>query len=323
MKKVFGLFIAGVVIASGITACGNNSDSGNQTDVATVEQESIPDQEASEETSEEVSEDNFAAQELSIPGIWQTVSIGYVDADSMQPEYYVRFTDSEIQYGHMKEGEFSLEYSDKISTIEVTTGGGFRVQAENANGVKYTYQTSEDDSMLLEYYGTWDENEFAENYSGSSSLTSCEEKEEDGDQESFNTEQTKNPKVFVDYFDVVKDLYPDYVDASEMMKGNSAEYETVVLFHTDGKVEDFRVFSLELNVDENGGVDFIPTEVFRLAELKQDAPIAVPLNFPGDMSLNGFCYKGPDGNVNTFTVGISGEDGSLLINAENFAVPES
>lgn len=135
-------------------------------------------------------------------------------------------------------------------------------------------------------------------------------------------EPVKNANVSADYLVDVEKLYPDYVDASETMKVNSADYETVVLFRTDVSVQDFRVFSLELNIDENGTPDFIPTEVFRSAELKEDAPIAVPLNFPGDMSLNGYCYKDSDGNIKTFTIGISGKDGSLVINAENFAVPE-
>lgn len=128
--------------------------------------------------------------------------------------------------------------------------------------------------------------------------------------------------VSVDYLDDVKGQYLNYVDASEIMKVNSSEYETVVLFHADGDVEDFRVFSLELNIDENGILNPIATEVFRAAELKKDAPVAVPLKFPGDMSLNGFCYKGPDGNLKTFTIGISGKDGSLVVNEESFAVPE-
>ena len=145
---------------------------------------------------------------------------------------------------------------------------------------------------------------------------------DNNDQDSFPTEQTKKPEVSADYLDDVKALYPDYVDASEAMKVSSSEYETMVLFHTDGNVEDFRVYSLELNFDENGDVDYIPTEVFRSAELKKDTPIAVPLYFPGDMSLNGFCYKEPDGNEKTYTISISGKDGSLVINAENFAVPE-
>lgn len=135
-------------------------------------------------------------------------------------------------------------------------------------------------------------------------------------------EQTEDPKVSVDYLDDVKGQYPDYVDASEIMNVNSAEYDTVVLFHTDVTVEDFRVFSVELDIDEDGPPEFTPSEVFHAAELKKDAPIAVPLNFPGDMSLNGFSYKGTDGNMRTFTVGMSGNDGSLVVNAESFAVPE-
>ena len=128
--------------------------------------------------------------------------------------------------------------------------------------------------------------------------------------------------VSADYLDDIKEKYPDYVDASETMKVDSSDYDTVLLFHTDGSVQDFRVFSVELSIDENGGTDFIPTEVFRSAELKKEAPIAVPLNFTGDMSLNGFSYKESDGNIKTFTIGISGKDGSLVINAENFALPE-
>ena len=140
-----------------------------------------------------------------------------------------------------------------------------------------------------------------------------------------NSESGKNTgvaTVSADYLDDVKEKYPNYVDASETMKVNSSDYDTAILFHTDGNVQDFRVFSVELNIDDNGNTDFIPTEVFRSAELKKESPIAVPLNFTGDMSLNGFSYKGPDGNIKTFTIGISGKDGSLVINAENFALPE-
>ena len=276
MKKVLCVLIAGAMICLSVAACGNNSESNNSAVVA-VEKESV--------SAVETSEDNSTDKELSIPGIWQTASAGYEYEDSIQPEYYVQFADSEIQYGHMKDGEFSLDHSDKISTIEVTDNSGVRVQAENSEGFKYTYQTCEDDSTILEYYGTWDENEFAETYSGSSSLLSCEGIEYGNDQDSLNSEQTKKTNVSVDYLDDVKGQYSNYVDASEIMKVNSAEYETVVLFHADEDVEDFRVFSLELNIDENGNANPIATEVFRAAELKKEAPIAIPLNFPGDMSL--------------------------------------
>ena len=276
MKKVLALMIAGVVLCAGITACGKGSESGNN--VVTVEKESVPSAEGSNEPAADTG--------LSIPGLWQTASIGYDDGESMQPEYYVQFTDSEIQYGHMKDGEFSLDHADKISTIEKAASGGFRVQAENSNGFKYTYLTCETDSTILEYYGTWDENEFADTYSGSSSLSICV------------SDQAKEPTVSVDFLD------------------------DDIVFNTDENVEDFRVYSLELDIHDDGTVDYIPTEVYREAELTKDSPATVHLEFPGDMSLNGFSYKGSDGSVKTFTIGISGMDGSLVINAEDYELPD-
>ena len=108
----------------------------------------------------------------SVKGTWETGSIGYeADDGTVQPLYYVQFTDSEINYGHLKEGEFVSEYSDKISLIEEPEEGRYKVQAETSNGGKYTYQTCETDKDTLEYFDTWDEKEFPEKYSGGASLS--------------------------------------------------------------------------------------------------------------------------------------------------------
>ncbi len=108
----------------------------------------------------------------SITGTWETGSIGYAaDDGTVQPLYYVQFTDSEINYGHLKEGKFVSEYSDKICLMEETGDSRYRVQAEASNGGKYTYQTCETDKDTLEYYDAWDEKEFPEKYSGGASLT--------------------------------------------------------------------------------------------------------------------------------------------------------
>lgn len=119
--------------------------------------------------------------------------------------------------------------------------------------------------------------------------------------------------VSADYLDDVSDQYPAYEDASELMKSDPSEYETVILFYTSEDVSDFRVLSLELTgVDENGNPDFNMTEVFNIPVLKADTPLAVPMSFPGDIPSNGFSYTGADGNVLTFTVSQSGYDGSLV-----------
>ena len=110
----------------------------------------------------------------SIPGTWQTASMATGDDDEGQPEYYVQFTDSEIQYGHMENDEFTLDHADAIKSLEQTDNGGYKVQAESSTGVQYTFMTSEDDSNTLEYYETWNEDEFSETYSGSASLSKAE-----------------------------------------------------------------------------------------------------------------------------------------------------
>ena len=109
----------------------------------------------------------------SIPGMWQTVSMRNEDDGTISPEYLVRFKDSEIQYGHLKDGEFVFDYSDPILFFEQTEPDLYKVKAEAVNGVKYTYRTCETDQNVLEYYETWEENDFSEMYRGGASLSRC------------------------------------------------------------------------------------------------------------------------------------------------------
>ena len=99
--------------------------------------------------------------------------MGYEYYGTLQPEYYVQFTNSEIIYGHMKDGAYVPDHSDRIKRLEETAPGIFKVQAESVNGTHYTYQTCESDHSVMEYYGTWSEEEFPETYSVGASLSSC------------------------------------------------------------------------------------------------------------------------------------------------------
>ncbi len=42
---------------------------------------------------------------------------------------------------------------------------------EKTGGIQYTYQTAEGDADILEYYETWDEENFSEMYRGGASLS--------------------------------------------------------------------------------------------------------------------------------------------------------
>ncbi len=112
--------------------------------------------------------------QIVIPGTWQTVSIVMTDDDNMEPEYYVQFTGSDVVYGHMSDGNFVQEYTDKIFASEKLASGGYMIKAINSSGIKYTYLTSESDDTILEYYETWDEFDYADKYFGGSSLSKCE-----------------------------------------------------------------------------------------------------------------------------------------------------
>ncbi len=124
---------------------------------------------------EQRTEESFNAKDflLSIPGTWQTASVVSEEDGSAHPEYHVRFTDSEILYGHMKDEAFVVDHTDTISFFEKTAAGGFTIRAEAANGVRYTFRTGESDHDVLEYFETWNEADFPESYRGGASLSRC------------------------------------------------------------------------------------------------------------------------------------------------------
>ena len=121
--------------------------------------------------SENPTDNKDAAASDVIPGTWQTASMSGNADGTLAPSRYIQFTSADIKYGQMKDGAFVEDYSDKITKLEKTAAGGFIVQAEAANGVKYTFKTSDTDANTMEYYETWTESEYAEKYSASGSIT--------------------------------------------------------------------------------------------------------------------------------------------------------
>jgi hypothetical protein len=111
--------------------------------------------------SENPTDNKDAAASDAIPGTWQTASMSGNADGTLAPSRYIQFTSADIKYGQMKDGAFVEEYSDKITKLEKTAAGGFIVQAEAANGVKYTFKTSDTDVNTMEYYETWTESEYA------------------------------------------------------------------------------------------------------------------------------------------------------------------
>lgn len=118
-------------------------------------------------------------------------------------------------------------------------------------------------------------------------------------------------KVRVDYFDDV--WYQDYYDdASAYMP--DGEYETKVLFRSEEGAPDFKLLALTLrDVDAEGKATFDVETVFNIPSLRSGIPLAVPMSFPGDIPSNGFSYTDTDGTTKTYSIGVSGRDGSLVV----------
>ena len=106
-----------------------------------------------------------------LAGTWTTASQGYEYYGKAQAEYYVRFDGKDIIYGHMKDEDFVPDHTDKASLIEPTGDGGYMIKARSENGAEYTYRSAEGNGDVLEYYGTWDEDDFSDQYSGGASLS--------------------------------------------------------------------------------------------------------------------------------------------------------
>ena len=143
------------------------SDAGESSSVA--ESSDKPSESDAGDTGDKTAE----GDSLAIPGTWQAASIVTKDDNTMEPAYYVQFTKTEICYGHMADGQFVKEYSDKITRFDKTVDGSYLVQAESAKAGKYTFKTSESDTTVMEYYNTWEDAEFADKYIGGSSISKC------------------------------------------------------------------------------------------------------------------------------------------------------
>lgn len=108
---------------------------------------------------------------VSLDGMWATASMVPDENGDVQPEWYVEFEGYAINYGHMEGDKFVVDHSDDVQCQMSDSDGNLFVQAENADGIQYTYRVSEDDKDVLEYYETWNEDEYADTYSGSASLS--------------------------------------------------------------------------------------------------------------------------------------------------------
>lgn len=96
---------------------------------------------------------------------------------------------------------------------------------------------------------------------------------------------------------------------------DGGEYAVQLVCAASGPVTDFRVLSLVMTDFRDDGPVFAETELYRQETLTPDCPLAVTLTFAGDLPNNGISYVDDTGETLRFALSMSGEDGSLLLEA--------
>lgn len=92
------------------------------------------------------------------------------------------------------------------------------------------------------------------------------------------------------------------------------EAQEKILFMANSTVKDFQVLSLSLeDVDENGKVTFSTEKLYGLDALTPEHPLMVSMTIYGTIPHYGISYVDENGAARSFAVGISGMDGSLML----------
>ena len=181
------VFIAGAVIGIRNYYHSRNNTEGTDASDETYYvyfEDELPDSESVVESYEYVPNEKGTSKEVSagkddskdgadefLAGTWTTASQGYEYYGISQAMHYVRFSGTDIIYGHYKDREFVPDHTDKATLIEPLPEGGYIIKAETEDGDKYTYRSAESDPDILEHYSTWNEEEFSDHYHGGSSLS--------------------------------------------------------------------------------------------------------------------------------------------------------
>lgn len=89
---------------------------------------------------------------------------------------------------------------------------------------------------------------------------------------------------------------------------------TTLVFSTDVTVNEFKILYLEItDYDEEKVIQYKYETAFIQEALTPDRSLAADLTFAGDLPTLGFSYVDTDGDLKIFSIGLSGEDGSIVV----------
>lgn len=96
---------------------------------------------------------------------------------------------------------------------------------------------------------------------------------------------------------------------------DASESRVWIAFSASEAVKDFRFLRVSPVEDRDGNLTFPGKEMHRLPVLGPERPLAVSMTFYGSLPSYGISYTDGSGQTRRFTVGLSGEDGSVVLTA--------
>lgn len=106
------------------------------------------------------------------------------------------------------------------------------------------------------------------------------------------------------------------VGEGNVFNASSEEYAFYAVFRTDVKISDVKVLGLTfVDAAEDGTITFDKEVLYTQDALTEDEVLCVHLTADGAIPAYGISYVDADGEIKSFSVNMSGEDGSLYLSA--------
>ena len=136
------------------------------------------------------------------------------------------------------------------------------------------------------------------------------EKRSDVVNKQINNAGTGIAKMQAQYAEDVLGNFSDYTKFRADQSGKLSR----IVFSVNKPVKDLKFLSVEfIDVDENGKAIFSFCNIYSQDTLEPHKPLVVEMNLPETIPNHGISYTDGNGTVRRYTIGLSGEDGSIFL----------
>ncbi len=123
-------------------------------------------------------------------------------------------------------------------------------------------------------------------------------------------EEVSNPEVTA-VIEETKDTSKNYL---EYEPANSTEAVVHIIFSVKKPVKNFRIVKLSAkSVSDDGDIEFLTEEAFKTDTLKPERAVRAGIDLGETIPVIGYMYTDDSGKDRLFPMGLSGQDGSLLV----------